>query len=292
MHELLIPNKYGNNIAATEYIAPHSIQVLVLAAATGVRQSFYAKFAGYLAARGITVITFDYSGIGRSLHGSIRRVKASAADWGAQDLDAIIRYAMQQYPEHRCTVLGHSIGGQLIGLAPASTAVHTILLVGAQSGYWKYWRGWPRLRMWMNWHLLFPLLTRICGYFPARKISRMENLPRAMALQWSAWCRQPDYLLHTMPADKLYFERITCPLTSFTIADDRFAPPQSVIWMTGQYRSADRSMILLRPAEHGLTQIGHFGIFGEQAGKKIWPLLLRALREERAMPINLKTAKE
>ncbi|HAA15891.1 MAG TPA: hypothetical protein DCE41_30945 [Cytophagales bacterium] len=51
-------------LSATLYEADKADAVLVLASATGVKQGFYRKFAQFLTEKGITVITFDYCGIG------------------------------------------------------------------------------------------------------------------------------------------------------------------------------------------------------------------------------------
>ena len=50
---------------------PNGRAVLVNSA-TGVRQEYYAKYATYLLERGFTVLTYDYRGIGRSLHGPLK----------------------------------------------------------------------------------------------------------------------------------------------------------------------------------------------------------------------------
>lgn len=54
---------------------------VVIAAAMAVAQAFYAPFARYLARRGYTAWTFDYRGIGESLSGPRRKLKADLGDW-------------------------------------------------------------------------------------------------------------------------------------------------------------------------------------------------------------------
>ena len=46
--------------------------------ATGITQHFYQAFAEWLAAQGYDVLSFDFRGIGRSLHGPLNQSEASS----------------------------------------------------------------------------------------------------------------------------------------------------------------------------------------------------------------------
>lgn len=253
--------------------------MLVIASATGVKQQFYRKFAEYFSANGITVITFDYAGIGQSLKQPIRIVKATAADWGRNDLEAVLQYARENYPEASLNMLGHSIGGQLIGLATSSTALNKLILVAAQSGYWKWWKGTDRIKMWLNWHLLFPTLTTLFGYMPTKKISGMENLPKNVARQWSGWGRKVNYLFDDIPAEHLHFDKISARLLAISIENDFYAPTDSVDWFIEKYSNADVRKVHLDPKDFQVSSIGHFGIFREQFAASIWKDLLSEIQE-------------
>ena len=124
-------------------------------------------------------------------------------------------------------LLGHSIGGQLIGFAKSSLDLHKIVLVATQSGYWKLWKGKDQLLMWLNWHILFPILPPIFGYMPSKKISSMENLPKNVAKQWSNWGRKPNYLFDEFPESELFFKEIQCSMLAISIENDFYAPKRS-----------------------------------------------------------------
>ena len=104
-------------------------QVLVMPA-TGVPQSYYAKFAAYLAERGFSVLTFDYRGIARSKNGDIRKMAARMRDWALLDAAAAFHHLSSDV-----RVVGHSFGGQALGLLPDLGRVRGALVVGSQSGY-------------------------------------------------------------------------------------------------------------------------------------------------------------
>ena len=279
MVEIEIYTRLGYKLAATLYNSTSSNHLLIIASATGVKQQFYRKFAEYISANGITVITFDYAGIGESLKQPIQTVKATAADWGRNDLEAVLQYAQENYPDAKLSVLGHSIGGQLIGLAKSSTSIHKMILVAAQSGYWKWWKGTNRIKMWLNWHLFFPALTTLFGYMPTKKISGMENLPKNVARQWSGWCRKANYLFDDIPAEQMHFDRISARLLSISIENDFYAPSDSVNWLIEKYSNAVVRKVHLEPKDFQVSSIGHFGIFREQFAASIWKNLLNELQE-------------
>lgn len=251
--------------------------ILVLVSASGVKQKFYKKFATYIAHKGITVITFDYYGIGRSLEKPIKKLKNNAADWGQNDLESVIQFIIKNYPNSKKVALGHSIGGQLIGLAQSSEKLDKIILIGAQSGYWKHWKGISRLKMWGNWYVFFPILINLYGYLNSRKISRMENLPKNVANQWRNWSKNYNYILSDKSIHQKYYDKIKVNLTEFSIEDDKLAPLQSVKWMTMQYKNAVKKSIHLRPADYRINKIGHFGVFKEKFNNTIWQIILKEI---------------
>jgi predicted alpha/beta hydrolase len=252
--------------------------LIIIVPATGVKQSYYQKFAEYLSQHSVTVITFDYCGIGDSLKEPIRNIQTSAHDWGADNLEAVITYAKKIFPQSSIGLLGHSIGGQLIGLAKSSLAVDKIILVASQSGYWKFWKGFAKYRMWANWQIVFPTLIFLFGYFPSKTIGKMENLPNGVALQWRRWCISPNYLFDDIEEEKTFHNRVTTNVISISIEDDYFAPKEAVDWLTSKYANAkiERKHISLK--EIGAKQVGHFGFFSSKSKDTLWQLLLKKIR--------------
>lgn len=251
-----------------------SSKIVIIVSAAGVLQSFYQKLAQFFQSNGISAITFDYSGVGKSLHRNIKKENSSLANWGNRDLEAVIKYTIETHPRHKVILLGHSIGGQLIGLAPSSYMADKIILVAAQSGYWKFWKGVTKIRMWANWYLLVPILTKGFGYLPSKKFSRMENLPKNVAKEWAKWCRSNDYLFASFSHNNLYFDKIKCKLTSISIDDDFFAPEKSVEWLTAKFENASKKSLHFIPKNFKTLKIGHFSLFTEKFKDSIWNILL------------------
>ena len=141
--------------------------VVIINCATSVLCRYYARFAQALQQRGGDVITYDYRGIGGSRHGSLRQLAAGWLDWGEQDFEGVLRYAMTHFPGQPIYVVGHSVGGFLIGMAPSAHRVSRIFTMGAQYAYWRDYAPDARMGMRWRWHVLMPLLARLLGVTPA-----------------------------------------------------------------------------------------------------------------------------
>jgi predicted alpha/beta hydrolase len=278
MKQIDIKTEKGYDITAKIFEAEKSA-VLVIASATGVKQGYYKKFSEFISLKGITVITFDYSGIGLSLKQPIKQIKSNVSDWGKNDLEAVIQYARAKYPNAKITILGHSIGGQIIGLAKSSSTVQKVILVCAQSGYWKLWNGFGKVKMWANWHILFPILINVFGYFPSKKFSGMEDLPKNVAKQWSSWGRKKNYLFDEISEQDLYFNEVTAKTTAISIANDHLAPKEAVEYLTNKYINSTIENIHLIPNNYNVKDIGHFGVFREKFQSSLWEILFNQIEK-------------
>lgn len=265
-------------LSATLFKAEKEDTVLIIASATGVKQEYYQKFSEYLSENGVSVLTFDYNGIGRSLTKPIKGLNNNAADWGRDDIEHIIQYVIKNYPHSKKVILGHSIGGQLIGLAKSSTKLDKIVLVAAQSGYWKFWKGIDRIKMWFTWYVLFPALLNLFGYLNSKKLSGMEDLPKNVANQWRNWGKKTDYIQSDKSITSKYYDKIELDISAFSIEDDDFAPLKAVEWMTSQYNNSKIKSIHLKPTDFEVKRIGHFGVFKDQFRTTIWKILLNEIK--------------
>lgn len=235
--------------------APRAIAVV--AAALGVTQRMYRTFAASLAEAGIATVTFDYRGMGESKPPRLRGFDATVSDWATLDLTAAIDFARERFGSSPLFAVGHSIGGQILGLCPRAPSLAGALLVAAQSGYWKNWHGVGRALMFTHWHLM-PIVARAVGYLPMAAVRQGENVPLGAALEWARWGRDPRYVLSSPLAAHGSLE---LPIRAYVIADDGYAPPDSVRALARFYARAQIDVRELTPAGLGTRAIGHFGIF-------------------------------
>jgi predicted alpha/beta hydrolase len=243
---------------------------IIINAAMGVKQTFYFKLAQYLAEHGFTVITYDYRGIGDSKRIDIKHLRADYSVW-AEDFTSVLLWATQQFPEQIVSVIGHSLGGQLIGLCPHHDKIHTWMGVAAQSGYWRNWSGLGRLRLLALWGFFMPTTTRILGYFPSKVIGMGEDLPPQVALTWAKACMLPRYIRDFYDqAPFNYFEQVRTPMYLLGFSDDGFAPQKAIESLGLFFTKANPTVKIITPLSEGMLRIGHFDFFREKVGKKLW----------------------
>ncbi|HYE71504.1 MAG TPA: alpha/beta fold hydrolase, partial [Aquabacterium sp.] len=195
---------------------------VVIGGAMGVRQDYYTPFAQWLASQGWRVTTFDYRGSGASIPAgkSLREVRADLFDW-ARDYEAVIDHAHAGLPGAPLYLLGHSLGAQLPGLLRNQDKVSGMLSVAAGSGYWR--ENAPQLKrmVWYFWWVLVPLATRLCGYFPGRKLRKVGDLPAGVILQWRKWCLNPKYSVGAEGEGvRQQYANVRFPVLALSITDD------------------------------------------------------------------------
>lgn len=280
---VIIPAKDGFPLGATVYPASGD-GVLIVNSATAVLQTFYRPFAEFLAARGVTVVTYDYRGVGRSRpQAPLREVQASMRGWALLEAAAVLDWAAGRFPERRLSALGHSFGGQVLGLLPNGHLLQRSVLVASQLGYWGAFDRRDRPRAWFAMHVMVPGLSHALGYFPGSKVGLGEDLPKGVALEWARWCRSPHYLFdHLLPEERRGYDRFSAAMLAFKFTDDRFASGDSVERLLAFYRGAQPVLRTVDPRRMGVESLGHFGFFRPQGGAALWPEVLDWLQPSSA----------
>jgi predicted alpha/beta hydrolase len=243
---------------------------VVIGGAMGVRQRFYQGFAQWLAGRGYRVTTFDYRGHGDSLHGPMRAVRADLFDW-ARDYEAVIGHAAQALPGAPLYLLGHSLGAQLPGLLRQPERVSGLLSIASGSGYWR--DGAPRLRRTVLyfWQLAVPLATRLCGYFPGRRLRKVGDLPAGVIWQWRRWCLNPRYCVGAEGAEvERSYAAVRFPVRALSISDDELMTWRGTQHLFALYANAPRQIERVTPADVQARRIGHFGFFRPEFEPSLW----------------------
>ena len=284
-------NREGAVLGGTRFVEdaePHT--ALLINSGTGIPQRFYAAFAEHAAARRFAVLTWDYRGIGESAPDSLKDCKVRYRDWGHQDVPAAIHWLATRYPDLPLTVLGHSTGGQQLGLAHNVGEVKAAAFVAVSTGYWggMPWR--YKLFSLALWKLYMPLATRFYGYAPSRKIRWGENLPAGVAREWGAWCMQPEYLAaffdetgYKKPPDgdefgPTWFEQMSCPIQALYFTDDPISTRANAPPMLALFENARIDTRWIAPSEIGVDAIGHIGFFRPGVGEPLWDGVLERLK--------------
>lgn len=268
--ELDLPALDGFRLAATLHATGAPARgVVVVAGAAGVPRRYYAPFAAFLARSGLTTLSFDYRGVGGSRPARLRGFRADLHEWGERDLGGAITWAGDRWPDLPLLTVTHSVGGQVLGLAPTLERVTAVLSVASQSGYWNLWSGARRWQMGAYFHLVIPLVARLAGYLPMRLVGG-EDLPRDVALEWARWARDPQYVLsHARARGAAGYGRYDGPWRAYAFSDDPYAPARAVERLLGFYPRARADLRLVTPAQAG-RPVGHFGFFRPPFEATLW----------------------
>lgn len=242
---------------------------------TGIPQSFYSHFASYLTGKGYVTLTFDYRGIGKSKPPKLRGFKATNFEWGELDMTAVLDWGIDNFPNLEKIVIGHSIGGQLIGTMKNADKIDKTFIIASGTGFWKDMpRGLLKMLMPILWYLYIPLTTTLCGYGAAKKIKQGENLPKGVALQWRKWCTSEDYWESDFNnlTNAKSFDKLSGNLISISFTDDKIISEKANKDLLNYYKNVSKEIKIISPTEAGISHIGHFGFFSRKS-KKLWKLI-------------------
>jgi predicted alpha/beta hydrolase len=273
MQTLTLASPDGPQLGARLFRPPLGQRIkaaVLIGGAMGVRQDYYQPFAQWLASQGYAVMSFDYRGMGDSRHGSLRGFDADLFSW-ARDTDTAIDALMRAAPHVPLYLIGHSLGAQLPGLLKHRDRIDGLVSVAAGSGYWR--DNAPQLKriVLYFWHVLVPVATALCGYFPGRRIGKVGDLPAGVVLQWRRWCMNPRYHVGAEGAPvREQFEAARFPVVALSITDDELMTERGTRVLVDCYANAPRRIERIAPADVDVKRIGHFGFFRDQFQSSLW----------------------
>lgn len=273
-HDKTLQCEDGTRIVASVFHSAGCDHWIIINSAMGVRRQFYRALANFLAAAGFNVVTYDYRGIAESAPAKIRDSKARLYEWGEQDFNAVLGFVCNEQPQS-LSVIGHSVGTQIIGLAELNARIDAVVAVASQSGYWKHWHGLPRLGIWLLWHMVLPPIATVLGYFPGALAGGSVSLPGTIARDWARYGRDPDYIrgAHARESDQ-YYSQLKAPILALSISDDRYAPRAATEALLSWYDNAGHEIVEVTPQSLGVTRIKHFGWFRPDIGTRSWQLVV------------------
>lgn len=260
-----------------------SVGAVLINGATGMKCSYYANYAQYLAGLGFNVLTFDYRGIGLSRPNNIRELNVTKRDWGLYDTEGAIVKLMQLGPaDQPLSAVCSSIGGFTLGLALSSKHFQRALFVGCQIAYYNDYIKERRLEYFLKWHLVMPVLAVLCGYFPGRQLGWSEDLPKGVALEWGLRLNPSfHYYYHLLPHDltvisvegmKERMAAVKAEVLSIADIDDEFATPAAVQRLMSHFVNADHRFVQIDSSLLGNgAPMGHVGFFNKRCKPNLWP---------------------
>jgi predicted alpha/beta hydrolase len=278
--DITFPATDGYLLGATLFLPRAAKRHAVLInSATAVPRKIYRGFAGYLARQGCAVLTYDYRGTGdsrqKSLVGynqmkSLAGFKASMSDWAALDVTAAVAWMRERYHDLPLNYVGHSFGGQALGLLPNNAEISRALLIAAQAGYWKLMASPERYRVYAMLNFVGTPLTRLLGYAPGWSGLGLD-LPKGVFLQWVGWVMSKRYLFDDPALKALQnFPHFQGAMRALCVADDPWATRPAVELLCSGFTATRPEILTITPAEIGAAEIGHFGFFRPEHRDTLW----------------------
>ncbi|GAA5315372.1 MAG: alpha/beta fold hydrolase [Candidatus Pelagadaptatus aseana] len=235
-------------------------------------QGFYKGFAEFANKQGYHCLTFDYRGTGQSQNIAKRDIQLH--HWGTLDIDAAIAKATElcDTAHPKLHYIGHSIGGQLLGLAPNATQLNSITLAAASQPHWSRGNLAYKTQLALVGHMMLPLGSIGREEFPCDKLGIASmNIPANCARSWGRWIRKRDYLFHPkFKLDTQGYQALTQPLLAWTVSDDAMAPYQAIEALRQRYPNTESEHRIADAGSLGLGVIGHMGFFRRNAEQTLW----------------------
>ena len=208
---------------------PAKAPVVVVLPAMGVRAKFYQPLANVFAESGINCVISDLRGLGTS---SVK--PSSKVDFGYKemisDLEVVVARVKEKFSEQAIFLLGHSLGGQVASLylSKHTNAVDGLLLVASCSVYYKGWSGGQKWKTLLGIRL-FPLLSRLFGYFPGDKVGFGGKGAKTAILDWSYLGRTGQFKIIGDDFDyEANLKKTSIPVLATTIEKDWMAPEAAI----------------------------------------------------------------
>ena len=268
-------------IAATTYSPMKDVKgAILIGPATGIKRQFYANFASFLAEKGYGVITFDNRGIGDSLVGSVKESDASLQCWGEKDMPAVFEQLKITFPKTKYHLIGHSAGGQLVGLMPNAGELSSIFNYACSSGCLLNMRLLHQIKGQFFMNFFIPVNNAVFGYTKSQWLGMGEPLPKKVAKQWQTWCNGKGYVKTAFgkTIHQHFYNELVVPSMWVNASDDDIANTKNVDDMMSVFTSLPVNKLTLSANDHDLDEIGHMKFFSRKS-KVLWKYPLNWLAE-------------
>lgn len=272
----------GKTITATAF-EPSSPKgkTLLISAATGIKQKFYYHFAEYCAEAGYHVYTYDYSGIGLSKNGDLRGSEISYTTWGAEDFPAMVRFIRHQHGAQPMVLVGHSFGGNCLGVTGAADEFEAIVTIASQQGYWRNFGFWYRWVVLFVFAVSMPLLSKLFGYFPSKTHGLGEDLPKKVAEDWSKLILNKEGIETLASSPETWRKNLHPNMLVISISDDMLSPKKAVDNLAEiSYSATSIKRLHLTPKDGNAGPIGHLNFFRKQFRDTLWQIPLQWFEQE------------
>lgn len=270
----------GFALTGTLYSPTKVNAAIMVGPATGIKRQFYDSFATFLAENGYGVLTFDNRGIGDSRGQSINGVNASLVNWGKLDMVAVLEKLIHSFPDTEYHLVGHSAGGQLVGLMKNARKLKSMFNFGSSSGSLSNSKYPFKLKSSFYLNLFIPLCNLLFGHTKSQWVGMGEPLPKLVASEWRKWCTGKGYVKVDLDRSikEHWYNEITFNSMWLHALDDEIANLDNIKDMLRVFPNMPAQIVTLDPANEGFKEIGHMKFFSSKK-KELWQHTINWLQE-------------
>jgi predicted alpha/beta hydrolase len=142
--------------------------------------------------------------------------------------------------------------------------------------------------MFGKWHLVMPLVTMLCGYFPGKRLGWLEDTPAGVVRDWST----PTERYETRPSGRLIhaktgslpFAAVTAKTLAISISDDPYGTIPAIERLLSYFTGSTNNHLRIAPEDIGEEEVGHFAFFRSPYQATLWPIALSWLQTGELTP--------
>lgn len=278
-NDIKIKGTNGTELTATIFIPENLRGAIMIGPATGIKRQFYFNFCKFLAENEYAVITYNNQGIGDSSNSNLKKSDADLISWGQSDMSHVFAKLKELVPDTKYHLIGHSAGGQLVGLMRGAPELTSIINYACSSGSLKHISYPFKFSAIFFLNCFIPISNSLLGYTNSKLMGMGEPLPKKVAQQWKEWCNRTGYIKNYLDSHEIthYYSKLSCPTLWINSTDDKIANNKNVDDMIRVFPNLKIEKLTLKPCDYKLKEIGHMKFFSKQ-NKVLWDTVLDWLR--------------
>lgn len=142
--------------------------------------------------------------------------------------------------------------------------------------------------MFGKWHVVMPLMTMLCGYFPGKRLGWLEDTPAGVVRDWSMptaqYEKRPSGRVIHATNGQLPFSNVTAKTLAISLSDDPYGTIPAIERLLGYFTGSTTTHLRIDPEDIGEEEVGHFAFFRSAYQATLWPIALSWLQTGELAP--------
>lgn len=178
-------------------------------------------------------------------------------------MTAALKCLTDYAPDCHYHLIGHSAGGQLVGLMKNAHQFSSLYNVACSSGQLRNMSLSYQIKAHFFMNLVIPMSNQVFGHTKSQWFGMGEPLPAGVAAQWRHWCNGQEYV-KTAFEHSIFdheYDRLSMPAMWVHGSDDPIANGENVRDMQSVYSRIAHQTLCLEPEEFQLKENRAYEIF-------------------------------